>query len=67
MARTAVDPLEAYQVWRGGQQLMRGPVECRYSPLVELGMLEAGYEIRVNGRKLTKKEVKGHGKTDSRG
>lgn len=61
MARPAVDSLDAYQVWRGGQQLMRGPVECRYPPLVELAMIEAGYEIRVNGKKLTKKEVKKNG------
>lgn len=52
-------PLSAYHVWRNGQQLMRGPVECRYPPLVELAMIEAGYEIRLNGKKLTKKEVKG--------
>lgn len=58
MATPAADPLNAYQVWRNGQQLMRGPVECRYPPLVELAMIEAGYEIRLNEKKLTKKEAK---------
>ena len=59
MARSVTEPVDAYQVWRAGRQLMRGPVECRYPPSVELDMIEAGYEIRLNGKKLTKKEVKG--------
>lgn len=58
MARPTTDALDAYQVWRNGRQLMRGPAECRYPPSVELDMIEAGYEIRLNGKKLTKKEVK---------
>lgn len=59
MAATAVD---AYSVWFQGQQKMRGPVECRYPPWLEL--LKYGYEIRLNGRKVTKKEVEGRGKAD---
>jgi hypothetical protein len=30
----------------------------RYSRDVELNMLENGYTIKINGRKLTKKELK---------
>lgn len=56
MAATAVD---AYSVWFQGQQKMRGPVECRYPPWLELELLKYGYEIRLNGRKVTQKEVKG--------
>ena len=59
MAAPAVDPLEAYQVWKNGQRLAWRPAESRYPPLAELGMIEAGCEIRLNGKKLTKKEVKG--------
>lgn len=32
----------------------------RYPRDVELNMLENGYTIKVNGRKLTKKELKGN-------
>lgn len=34
----------------------------RYPRDVELNMLERGYVIRVNGRKVTKKELKGEAK-----
>lgn len=30
----------------------------RYAPSTELKMLEAGYTIKVHGRKLTKKELR---------
>lgn len=50
--------MREYEVSRHGQVLMHGPLECRYPPELELQMLEAGYEIRVNGKKLTKKGVR---------
>lgn len=31
---------------------------ARYSTATELDMLERGYTIKINGRKLTKKELK---------
>lgn len=55
------DAVDAYSVWFQGQQKMRGPVECRYPAWLELEMMKYGYEIRLNGRKLTRKEVKGRG------
>lgn len=40
---------------RGG---MSAPESCRYPRRIELQLLEAGYTIRLNGRKLTKTEVR---------
>lgn len=40
---------------RGG---MSAPESCRYPRRIELQLLEAGYIIRLNGRKLTKTEVR---------
>ena len=40
------------------------PERCRYPRHIELDMLEAGYTIRLHGKKITKaelrKEVKGN-------
>lgn len=47
-----------YAVYRNGQRLMWGSLATRYPPLVEIGMIELGYEIRINGKKLTKREAK---------
>ena len=50
--------MREYEVSRHGQVLMYGPLECRYPPELELQMLDAGYVIRVHGKKLTKREAK---------
>ena len=42
----------------GGQPVMAAPESCRYSRRLELAMLEAGYTIKLNGKKLTKAEVR---------
>lgn len=34
------------------------PESCRYPREVELSMLEAGYTIKLNGKKLTKTEIR---------
>ena len=34
---------------------------ARYSPATELDMLDRGYTIKINGKKLTKKELKEDG------
>ena len=48
-----------YQVFnQHGELVCSGPVGARYSKLTELTMLEHGYTIKLNGRKLTKKELK---------
>lgn len=41
-----------------GQRVMYSPESCRYSRDIELDMLEAGYTIRLNGKKITKTELR---------
>lgn len=44
-----------------GNVIMEAPESCRYPPRVELSLLEAGYTIKLNGKKLTKAEIKKRG------
>lgn len=44
-----------------GQPLMEAPEHCRYPRRIEKDMLEAGYTIRLHGRKITKAELKKEG------
>lgn len=37
---------------------MIAPESCRYSRHIELDILEAGYTIRLHGRKITKTELR---------
>lgn len=55
MAATAID---AYSVWFQGRQKMQEPVDTGIPPALELDLMKYGYEIRLNGRKVTQKEVK---------
>ena len=41
-----------------GQPKMVAPESCRYPRRIELEMLEAGYTIRLHGKKLTKTEIR---------
>lgn len=34
------------------------PASCRYSRETELSLLEAGYTIRLHGKKITKTEIR---------
>lgn len=44
-----------YQIFNPlGQEIMHAPEECRYPPRIELDMLEAGYTIRLHGKRITK-------------
>lgn len=48
-----------YQVFSSdGVGLMEAPESCRYPRRTELSLLEAGYIIRLNGKRITKAEVK---------
>lgn len=40
-----------------GQPLMQTDHEIRYHPETELSMLSAGYTIRRDGKRITKKEI----------
>ena len=41
-----------------GKTVLQAEESCRYSKEVELGLLKHGYTIRLNGKKITKKELK---------
>ena len=48
-----------YEVFNpGGQRVMNVPEVCRYPQHIELDMLEAGYTIRLHGKKITKTELR---------
>lgn len=48
-----------YQVFSpSGQCVMHAPESCRYPRHIELDILEAGYSIRLNGKRITKTEVR---------
>lgn len=48
-----------YQVFNpSGQPVMHAPESCRYPKHIELDMLEAGYTIRLHGKRITKAELR---------
>lgn len=48
-----------YQVYDStGTLVLQAAESCRHPKKVELDLLENGYTIKINGRKLTKKEAK---------
>ena len=48
-----------YKVFnRDGRQVLAAPESCRYDRETERSLLAAGYTIKLNGKKITKKEVK---------
>ena len=48
-----------YQVFNPqGICIMEAPAKCRYPPRTERSILEAGYSIRLNGKRITKTEVR---------
>lgn len=40
---------------------VEAPESCRYPLRTEMSLLEAGYTIKLNGKKLTKAEIKKRG------
>ena len=45
----------AYQIYDPqGVGIMEAPEICRYPKHIELSLLEAGYSIRLNGKRITK-------------
>lgn len=49
-------PYEVYAP--DGHRVLYAPETERYSKKIELDMLDAGYTIRLHGKKITKKEVR---------
>ena len=48
-----------YQVFNPqGVCIMQAPEKCRYPRRTELSILEAGYSIKLNGKRITKSEVR---------
>ena len=48
-----------YKIYNAvGDIVLQSAADCRYPKTVELAMLEAGYTIRLNGKKLTKTEIR---------
>lgn len=53
-----MDKLE-YQVYNhAGTLVLQSSESCRYSQSLEMAMLNAGYTIKLDGKRLTKAEVK---------
>ena len=46
-----------YRVYRDGQLMMSCPPNLRYPKKTEISLIENGYTIKLNGKKLTKKEI----------
>lgn len=48
-----------YQVFnQAGQLVLQADLACRYSRLQEQLLLENGYTIKINGKRLTKTQIK---------
>ena len=41
-----------------GSVVLQAPENCRYPRMIELSLMEAGYTIRLHGKRLTKAEVR---------
>lgn len=53
-----MDQLLPYQVYNSdGTLVLQAPESCRHSKKVEQDLMENGYTIKLNGRKITKKEA----------
>ena len=47
-----------YKVYNRDGRLMFQTKEGRYPKAIERSLLEAGYTIKINGKRITKKETK---------
>lgn len=45
-----------------GILVLQAPETCRHSKAVELDLLDHGYTIKLNGKRITKKEVNSRAK-----
>ena len=49
----------SYQVFdSSGRVVLDSDVCCRYPRTMELNLLDAGYAVKINGKKLTKTEIR---------
>ena len=50
---------KSYQVYdREGRLVLSAPESCRYSRSVEQSLMDNGYTIKLNGKRITKKELR---------
>lgn len=49
-----------------GEVLLQSERNCRYRPQKELSLMQAGYTIRLDGKRITKKEAIQHAESDQR-
>lgn len=48
-----------YKIYNAvGDIVLQSAADCRYPKTVELAMLEAGYTIRLHGKRITKSELR---------
>lgn len=58
MNKIPESPERPYRVYdRDGRLAESRPASLRHPPHIELSMIEAGYTIKLNGKKITKKEI----------
>ena len=51
-------PERPYRIYdRDGRLMESRPASLRHPPEIELSMIESGYTIKLNGKKITKKEI----------
>lgn len=51
-------PEVPYKIYdRNGKLVMSSPEACRYPKHIERSLIEAGHTIKLNGKRITKKEV----------
>lgn len=49
----------SYQVFDySGRMVLDSDVCCRYPRIMELSLLDAGYAVKIAGKKLTKTEIR---------
>lgn len=60
MDRAKQLPYQVYSAY--GDLVLQAPESCRYPKPMEQALLEAGYTIRLNGRKITRRELTGSAK-----
>ena len=54
-----------YQIFNSsGDLVCQADLDCRYPAWLELQLLEAGYRIYIDKRRLTRKEVMARGQED---
>lgn len=47
-----------YKIYRHSELVMQAAESCRYPKATELALLDAGYTIKLHGKRITKKEAR---------